>query len=471
MDVVEVNVSDLATMVSPYNPRRIDDHDMDALRRSLRYFGTVEPIVVNKRSGRIVGGHQRVKAAKAEGMESLPVVYVDIDDPSEKQLNLALNRIHGEWEPDLLGNLLRELEAEGADLALTGFAEAELALLMAEAIEASGEGSSDVDTVPPIEAVAHTKAGDLIVMGHHRLLCGDSRDAADVDRLIDAPINLAFTSPPYASQREYDTSSGFDPVPPDKYVEWFAPVAANVKRHLEADGSWFVNIKASCDGPDTFLYVHDLVIAHARAWGWHYATEFCWERNGMPKSVTQRFKNQFEPIYQFALGRWKMRPDAVRHTSENVPTAGGKGVGDTSWDSLQGSRDVFGAARSARKRKGGTTEFMSDVQGVSAAPAEFIGPGMAYPGNRIPTLSSSHTALGHAASFPVGLPEFFVKAYTDDGDAVFDPFMGSGSTLIAAEQQHRKCYGMELSPAYCDVIVKRWQDFTGKKAEGWRGNA
>jgi DNA modification methylase len=88
--------------------------------------------------------------------------------------------------------------------------------------------------------------------------------------------------------------------------------------------------------------------------------------------------------------------------------------------------------------------------------------GMAYPGNRLPTFQSE--ALGHPAAFPVGLPEFFIKAYTDTNDIVFDPFMGSGSTLMAAEKNNRCAYGTELSPKYCDVIVKRWEDFTGKQA-------
>lgn len=84
---------------------------------------------------------------------------------------------------------------------------------------------------------------------------------------------------------------------------------------------------------------------------------------------------------------------------------------------------------------------------------------------RLPTFSASHEALGHAAAFPVGLPSFFYKAYSDAGDVVFDPFMGSGTCIIAAEQLGRRCYGLEISPTYCDVIVARWEKFTGKKAE------
>lgn len=135
----------------------------------------------------------------------------------------------------------------------------------------------------------------------------------------------------------------------------------------------------------------------------------------------------------------------------------------TSWASEQGKKDAafFGAAK---KRRNGTSELMSDVQGNAAAPGEYIGPGLAYPGNRLPPFASTHEALGHAAAFPVGLPEFFVMAFSDPSDRVFDPFMGSGSTLIAGERLGRICYGLELSPAYCDVIVTRWQNFTGKQA-------
>ena len=131
MEVSEVSTAELAGMVAPYNPRTIADHDLEALRRSLRFFGTVEPIVVNRRFKRIIGGHQRVRAAEAEAIDTLPVVYVDLDEPSEKQLNLALNRISGQWDLDKLAGVLGDLEAAGADLAFTGFTDAEIEQLVA----------------------------------------------------------------------------------------------------------------------------------------------------------------------------------------------------------------------------------------------------------------------------------------------------------------------------------------------------
>src|SRR4029077_9884727 len=194
-----------------------------------------------------------------------------------------------------------------------------------------------------------SRPGDLWILGAHRVACGDCRDPDVVAHLLgERRVNMGFTSPPYAEQRGYDASSGFKRIKPDDYVEWFAPVAANVAAHLADDGSWFVNIKPAGGGLDTELYVFDLVLAHARQWGWHFATEFCWERAGVPKGVTQRFKNQFEPVYQFARNRWKMRPDAVRYHSDNVPVAGGPGSGNTTWKHAQGGNDggipaTFGA--------------------------------------------------------------------------------------------------------------------------------
>src|ERR1035441_7107575 len=137
-----VPVTKLLGMGAPYNPRRIKPEQLVALRRSLRTFGPVEPVVANRRSGLIVGGHQRVKAAEAEGIETLPVVWVDLDETGERQLNLALNRISGEWDEEKLGALLLELSAAGADISLTGFDDSELQKILAD-LRRSQRGDPD----------------------------------------------------------------------------------------------------------------------------------------------------------------------------------------------------------------------------------------------------------------------------------------------------------------------------------------
>lgn len=391
--------------VIPYerNPRK-NQHAVAKVARSINRFGFRQPIVVDAERVVIVG-HTRLAAAKTLGLATVPVhVAANMPAADAKAYRIADNRTgeEADWDDALLGLELGDLKALDFDLGLTAF---DLPEIEALTRRSRGDESPDVDLTPP--AKPKSERGQVYLLGRHRVMCGDCREPSDVAHLLQGrAVNVAVTSPPYASQRDYDESSGFTPIPPDDYVEWFAPVAANVRSALAADGSWFVNIKPSCEGLDTSLYVLDLVIAHVRNWGWHFATEFCWERNGVPKSVTQRFKNQFEPVYQFALGRWKMRPENVRHESENVPRAGGKGVG-----------------------------------------------------NRLPTFAATHDATGHTAAFPVGLPKFFIDAYTDGDDAVFDPFVGSGSTIIACEQSERVGFGIEISPAYCDVVRRRYAEF------------
>lgn len=439
--------------VVPYarNPRQ-NDAAVAKVAASIKEFGWRQPIVVDEEMV-VIAGHTRLEAARLLGLDKVPVHVAEGMPPAKvKAYRLADNRTaqEAEWLDDLLAQELQELQDEDYDLALTGFSENELAALMAD-VE---EGQTDPDDVPELPEEAITKPGDLWLLGQHRLLCGDCRDSDSVKTLMGGEhINVAVTSPPYAEQREYDASSGFKTIAPDDYVDWYSNVAANIMAHITNDGSYFLNIKPPAIGLDTHLYVMDLVIAHARIWGWHFATEFCWERSGVPKGVTRRFKNQFEPVYQFSKGEWKMRPDAVRHESDAVPKARGKGAGNTSWAKHQGGGSLPNITFNDHQGEVGFEWFGSHIES-----------GLAYPGNRLPTFSGSHKALGHAASFPVGLPEFFIKAFTDEHDVVFDPFMGSGSTLIAAEQTGRRGHGIEISPIYCDVIVTRWQEFTGKKA-------
>jgi DNA modification methylase len=438
--------------LSPYiaNARTHSPEQIEQIARSIVEFGFVNPVLVDSDGG-IIAGHGRVLAAESLGMREVPTLDVHWLTPAQRRAyvladnQLALN---AGWDEAMLRTELASLDQLGFDLPILGFSDDELTRLLdgesATTATVPTESERDADVIPPTNETPVSRAGDLWVLGRHRLMCGDSRNAADVRRLVNAPVNLAFTSPPYAKQRTYDEASGFLPIEPDHYVEWFRPVSEAVAQHLAPDGSFFINIKPSAEGLDTSLYVFDLVIAHVRRWGWHFATEFCWERPGVPKSVTQRFKNQFEPVYQFVLGRWKMRPESVRHPSDNVPRAAGPGAGNTTWKNAQGDLNSSG--------------------GVSGTMKGGVAAGLAFPGNRLPTFNSSHEALGHTAAFPVGLPAWFMKAYSDEGDAVYDPFMGSGSTLIAAEQEQRACFGMEISPVYCDVIVKRWQAYTGESA-------
>jgi DNA modification methylase len=422
----------------PYarNSRTHSDEQVAQIAASIKEFGWTNPILVDA-EGVVIAGHGRLMAARKLGYTEVPTIELsEMTETQKKAYVIADNRLalNAGWDNEMLTIELNELLADGYALDILGFDAKELdALLEPEVIE----GLVDEDEVPEVGPEPITKPGDVWVLGNHRLMCGDSKSFSDIEKLLKGKkINLVVTSPPYASQRTYDEGSGFKPVHPDEFVTWYQDVASNIMANLANDGSYFCNIKPNAEGIKRELYVFDLVLAHVRDWGWNFADEFCWERSGIPQQVARRFKNQFEPIYHFTKGEWKFRPESVKHESKSVPKAKGKGAGNTNAANRQGH--------------------------VSAVDGNDVLAGMAYPGNRLPTFQSE--ALGHPAAYPVGLPEFFIKAYTDAGDVVFDPFMGSGSTLMASEKQGRIACGTELSPKYCDVIVKRWEDFTGKKA-------
>ena len=467
-----VNSADLAA--HPGNWREHPAAQAEALKGVLAEVGIAGALLAyrSERQGGalvVIDGHLRKDAAP----QKWPVLILDVDDAEADYLLAVVD--------PLAAMAVADAGALDALLSSVQSGEAGVQAMLAQLAEGAGlYGPQDdpQDADPQIDRAEELRQQWGVSPGQiwrlpsrtpgqeHRLICGDCTDAAVVERVMGGDvINIAFTSPPYAEQRDYDKSSGFKPIPPDEYVNWWNGVQSNVANHIAPDGSFFVNIKPHAEGLDTHLYVIDLVVAMVRRWSWHFATEFCWERNGVPKSVSQRFKNQFEPIYQFVRGRWKMRPEAVRHYSDSVPVARGEGVGNTSWANAQGGNGaMFGGAK---RRKNQTSKTMSRSQGVpgGSTPGAFTSPGMAYPGNRLPTFASTHEATGHTAAFPVGLPEFFIKAYSDETDTVYEPFSGSGTTLIAAENLSRQCRACEISAPYVSVALQRYLDAFGIRAE------
>jgi DNA modification methylase len=436
-------VGDLAALATPVdrlslltgNPRR---GDVDAVARSLSTFGQRKPIVA-RRDGTVIAGNHTLQAARKLGWPEIAVVWVEDDDATAKAFALADNRTAelGSYDDEALAALIAEVqEADAELLAATGWDGTDLADLMSKLEQQVTEllPVEVDDEVPAPPKIAKTVQGDVWLLGPHRILCGDCRVPTDVDRLLaGARINLAFTSPPYAQQREYDASSGFKPIPPGEYVEWFRPVADNVRANLADDGSWFVNIKEHSEDGQRSLYVRDLVLAHVRLWAWRFVDELIWHKDAIPGTWPNRFKNAWEPIFHFSVqAAIKFRPEHVLVESSQA----------FAYDARNGSSSAGGN------------------RGVT--PAAGTGPGLARPSNVI-RVSTRHNpdGLAHEAAFPVPLPQWFVKAYTDSGDVVFDPFMGSGSTLLAAHAEGRVAYGTELSPTYVDVICARWQKATG----------
>jgi DNA modification methylase len=447
----------------PYqrNARTHSPEQIAQIAGSIVEFGFVNPILVDSSAG-VVAGHGRLLAARKLGLAEVPVVVLDhLSETQRRAYILADNRLalNAGWDDALLAAELRDLKADGLDLSLAGFSDDELEALLADADEP--EPATDVDdAVPEAPVDPVTRPGDVWLIGDHRLICGDCRELAAVQKLLNrVRANVCVTSPPYATQREYDSASGFKPIPPDQYADWYRDVAANVAAILADDGSYFLNIKEHADNGERDLYVKDLVIAHRREWGWRFVDELCWRKtdNGVPGGWGNRFKNAWEPVFHLCRQqKIKFRPEAVGHESEDCFDYSPNNPKSTSGSGLLGT-GPRGAAADGGKNQGAWGRTRSSL----ASDSEGRHTGIARPSTVIEVKSESSQG-SHSAPFPRALVEFFLKAFSDPGDVVFDPFMGSGTTMAAAHVLGRKGYGCEISPAYCDVILRRVMHLTGE---------
>ena len=430
------------------NARTHSDAQIAQIAGSIAAFGFNAPILVDSNAG-VIAGHGRLLAARQLGLEEVPVIVLDhLSEIQKRAYILADNKLAelGGYDDDLLRSELAELKDADVDLEMLGFGDHELRELLAAELDAPPLDDEEIREAPTDPV---TRPGDVWAVGRHRLICGDCRNPSVVENLMaGARANMVFTSPPYATQREYDPSSGFQPVPPEKYVGWYGLVAANIAAILAKDGSYFLNIKAHAADGERNLYVMDLVFAHRRFWEWRFVDELCWRKtdNGVPGGWNNRFKNAWEPIYHFCRQpEIKFRPRAVGHVSEDCFDYAPNNPKSNSGSGLLGT----GARGSAAGKDGA-----DDCEGRFT--------GIARPSNVIEVKSESSQG-SHSAPFPRPLVEFFVKAFSDAGDIVFDPFLGSASTMAAAEVLGRAGYGIEISPAYCDVAIRRISNLTGEE--------
>jgi DNA modification methylase len=454
----------------PYakNARTHSPEQVAQIAASIVEFGFVNPILVDTNAG-IIAGHGRLLAARKLGLGECPVVVLDhLSETQRRAYVIADNKLatNAGWDEATLAAELGDLEAEGVDLSLVGFSDEELEELLAKDDEPEAAAESAEDAVPDAPVNPVTRPGDVWLIGPHRVICGDCRDLAVVSRLLDSgkkdarQVNMAITSPPYASQRAYDPASGFKPIPPEEYVAWYADVAANVAAVLAPDGSYLLNIKEHAQDGERSLYVKDLVLAHKRQWGWRFVDEFCWRKtdDGVPGGWGNRFKNAWEPVFHFCLNcTIKFRPRRVGHWSDDCFDYSPNNPKSTSGSGLLGT-GPRGAAADRGKNQGAWQTSHQNLQNMEGRHG-----GIARPSNVIEVKSESSQG-SHSAPFPRALVEFFVKAFSDDGDMVFDPFLGSGTTIAAAAGLGRFGCGCEISPAYCDVIVQRISALTGEPA-------
>ena len=425
----------------PYvaNARTHSADQIDKIAKSIERFGFLMPCLCDI-EGVLIAGHGRTLAARKLLMPVVPVVIAPewLSEEDKRAYVLADNKLAemAGWDEELLAAEMKDLAAAGFDLSFTGFSEAELADFFPpeDPEEIKGQDEIAVPTTPAL-----TREGDVwIIGGLHRLLCGDSRQFSNVKLVADNKLlNLVVTSPPYASQRKYDPNSNFKPIAPDDYATWFRDVAEPIKALLAKDGSYFLNIKEHAEGGTRHLYVKELTITHVKLWGWKFIDEFVWRNltNGTPGAWANRFKNAWEPIFHFSLNsQVKMDARAVSHVSDQAfnydPTV-----------------NVDMAARTDKSSKVAQTYSTEKHH-------ERYKDGLARPSNVIETRAETG-GNGHSAPFPVALPEFFVKAFSAKGDVVYDPFMGSGTTMVAAHKHGRLAAGVEIAPKYCDMILLR----------------
>ncbi|MBM7717159.1 DNA modification methylase [Bacillus thermophilus] len=443
MEMVKMKINDL--IHANYNPR-IDlqpgDPDYEKLKRSIQEFGYVDPVIWNKRSGVVVGGHQRLKVLQDLGYSEIDVSVVDLSEDEEKALNIALNKIEGDWDNYKLKDLLEELDTGAFDVTLTGFDEEEIEELMTQYfVEDENEVQEDdfdpEETADQIEEPI-TQLGDLWQLGRHRLMVGDSTNIDDVLRLMGSEqADMIFTDPPY--NVDYEGGSGLkienDNMEDSEFYKFLYDAYVAMYTVLKEGGPIYV-CHADSEGlnfrkafQDSGLLLKQCII---------------WVKNSLVLG-RQDYQWKHEPI----LYGWK-------------PGAAHKWYGGRKETTVM--EDPVDLAITPK----GDHTLLTFNNGVSSTVVKVPSYEIVHDGSdegfttwRIerPSRNADHPTMK-----PISLCARAIKNSSQPGERVLDPFGGSGSTLMACEQTGRICHTMEYDPIYAEVIIRRWEEFTGQKA-------
>lgn len=450
---------------NPKNPNTHPEKQIELLANIIAAQGFRVPITVSKRSGFIVRGHARLKAARLLGLEAVPVDFQDYKTEAAEWADLiADNRLAelAKVDDDLLKDLLKELPED--DLNLTGFDEDEIAAILAEVFDEEdinefSEGETDSEAGPEV------KPGDVYRLGEHLLMCGDSSDYEQVMKILNKQqINVCVTSPPYAMQRK-EEYGGIDP---KDYPEWFGQVAAIIQNVLAKDGSFFLNIKEHVEDGERSLYVKKLVIYLREQIGFKYIDELVWQKPGFPGHWNNRLANSFEPVFWFTMGKnFSVVERQVEELQDGQDETALIDEYGTVFHFSKEKKIKFNPKRVGKMsplvRSGKRKNDKSKTTGNWTIEKDRTKT-VARPGNVL-RIKGNQEQIAHPAMFPISLPEFFIRLVTEKGDSVFDPFSGSGTTLMAAEKLGRRCFAMEIKPEYVQETIKRWEMAAGKTAE------
>lgn len=382
MNIIEIEINKL--IFPKYNPRKKlkpDDKEYQKIKNSIEEFGYTDLVIINK-DNTIISGNQRTQVLMDMGYKKIKVVQIDIDKTKEKALNIALNKITGEWDYSLLGDLLLELDSENYDLEITGFDLDEIENILAPIGEEKEVVEDDFDCTPPEEPKA--KYGDIYQLGNHRLMCGDSTKEEDILKLINkSKIDMVYTDAPYGIS-----------IVNNKTHKVGAGNLAKNKEYLEVKGD-----ETTDTAKEFFKVCNKLNIENYILWGGNYFIDF------LPFSAS-----------------WLIWDKRLDMNSNNFAD------GEMAWCSFKTPVRIYHQLWNGMIREGEKEERV------------------------------------HPTQKPIRMQTEILKDFTKENDNILDGFGGSGSTLIACEQTNRNCFMIEYEPSYVDVIINRWEKFTGKKA-------
>ncbi|MFS8951522.1 MULTISPECIES: site-specific DNA-methyltransferase [Streptococcus] len=386
MEIKELPLKELKP--AAYNPRKKlkkGDKEYEKIKQSLLKFGYVDPIIVNE-DLTVIGGHQRLTVLKDLDYETAKCVIVDLPKEDEKALNIALNKITGQWDEALLADLLLDLQESDFNLDLTGFEPPEIDDILSN-VHDKELSEDEFDVEEELKKPTLSRHGDIWQLGKHRVICGDSTKAETYKQLLDdRKANLVVTDPPYNVDVEETAGKILnDNMSDGDFYQFLLSMFTQVENHMEDDASIYV-FHADTEGLNFRKAFKDA--------GFYLSGCCIWKKNSLVLGRSP-YQWQHEPC----LYGWKKK----------------------------GKHQWF----SDRKQ---TTIWEYDR----------------------PKSSKDHPTMK-----PIQLMAYPIQNSSMRGTIVLDPFLGSGSTLIAADQTGRVCYGIELDEKFVDVIVKRYIEVTG----------
>lgn len=422
---------------SPYNPRKWDKEAEKQLTESIKSFGLVDPIIVNSAPDRrniVIGGHFRLKVAKDLGYKEIPVVYINIPDiAKEKELNLRLNKNTGEWDWNLLADF------DETFLSNVGFSSEEL-----DDIFEIEDTPEQFDLEKELQKLdihkINIQKGDIYALGESKLMCGDSTIEEDILRLMgDEKADMCFTDPPYildylhGKKKKGEAVTGFgakrdrryletDSIPPDFTEKWMGNISKIQKGHFSiiVYENW-KNLRTIWGEMEKYWKVKNMIV-------WH-----------LPNRV-----QGFAAKYKF-------------FNKNDIAMVGASPNTDIEFNNEPEKDGLQEEYETALYAISGKPHWEGYEKGKKIQPTDFL-----------EFVASDEKNSGQGVVFgtkPVEILIPYIKVLTKRDDLIVEPFGGSGSTLIAATKMKRRCYVMEKSQVYAEVIKARWEKLTGQKAE------